>query len=104
MKNYHEGRGLEQIDVNELGDKVTIFNKSYVYARTDLNKTLRHRVLKRDGYKCFICESSRKLEVHHFIPVIEGGSNNPENLMTLCLVCHNQLFHNKSKKNRIKGF
>lgn len=32
-------------------------------------------------------------EVHHIVPVSRGGTNNPNNLMSLCKSCHNKIHH-----------
>jgi hypothetical protein len=50
-------------------------------------------VLNRDGYKCQnnSCktkEKQPKLEVHHIIFRMNGGSDEQENLVTLCKCCH----------------
>ena len=49
-------------------------------------------VLERDNYTCQYCRHQGKssyMDVHHIIPVIEGGPNTPENMITLCRKCHN---------------
>jgi len=51
---------------------------------------VREQVLARDDYACQDCHKSyNPLEVHHIIPISEGG---PEfelgNLVTLCFECH----------------
>lgn len=48
-------------------------------------------ILKRDGYKCVGCGNTRRLQVHHIIPVSAGGSDDPSNLITLCSDCHEQI-------------
>ncbi len=48
-------------------------------------------VLDRDGYKCQCCKGKHqnsKLEVHHIIFRSNGGSDEAENLVTLCHTCH----------------
>ncbi|RKY88597.1 hypothetical protein DRQ09_02640 [candidate division KSB1 bacterium] len=30
---------------------------------------IRNEILKRDGYKCMMCGSKERLEIHHIIPV-----------------------------------
>ena len=40
--------------------------------------------LERDGYRCQYCGSARRLHVDHKIPLIRGGSNGFENLVTSC--------------------
>ena len=46
----------------------------------------------RDGYKCRACGKSKKdgkkLEVHHIIRKADGGTDVPENVVTLCENCH----------------
>lgn len=32
-------------------------------------------------------------EVHHIIPVSQGGTNEESNLMSLCKSCHNKIHH-----------
>lgn len=49
---------------------------------------LRETVLGRDEYRCTNCGSESELEVHHVVPVHQGGANYPSNLVTLCGDCH----------------
>ena len=57
-------------------------------------------VLKRDNYRCCKCGASPstdhavELEVDHIVPVAKGGTNDSENLQTLCQNC------NQGKKHR----
>ena len=43
-------------------------------------------IKKRDGYTCQFkgCFDADQLEVHHIIPLIDGGGDHPANLITLC--------------------
>lgn len=44
---------------------------------------------ERDGYCCQICNAQNvRLEVHHILKRSLGGSNDLENLVTLCVKCH----------------
>jgi hypothetical protein len=56
--------------------------------RRPISAALRKFVLVRDGYQCVRCRSRGPLDVHHKIPVSQGGSNDPTNLETLCEPCH----------------
>ena len=51
---------------------------------------VRRGVLARDGHRCRApgCGRTRFLEVHHLVPRSRGGTNHPENLVTLCGTCH----------------
>jgi hypothetical protein len=53
---------------------------------------LRYQILDRDGYRCLSCGANqghgRRLQVHHTLPVKDQGTNDPNNLETLCDVCH----------------
>lgn len=51
-------------------------------------------VLNRDKYTCQYCKGKSKdsrLEVHHIIFRSHGGSDEEENLITLCKTCHDDL-------------
>jgi 5-methylcytosine-specific restriction endonuclease McrA len=51
---------------------------------------LRKQVLVRDGWKCQCCGSPRNLQVHHIVRRSQLGSDEADNLMTLCASCHVQ--------------
>ena len=61
------------------------------------------RILYRDNFTCqdcgefhafknefgiFVPIDDGKLNVHHIVPVSEGGGDEPSNLVTLCVNCH----------------
>ncbi len=57
-------------------------------------KNLKDRVLERDGWKCQCCGSRMNLQIHHLVRRSQLGSDEANNLMTLCACCHHRL-HNK---------
>ncbi len=65
-------------------------------------------VLDRDSYICQYCKGKskdRRLEVHHIIFRSNGGSDEAENLITLCKTCHDKVHANKIKLKggKVKG-
>lgn len=55
-------------------------------------------VLNRDDYTCQYCKGKHKdskLEVHHIVFRSQGGSDESENLITLCHTCHKALHDGK---------
>ena len=65
-------------------------------------------VLDRDSYKCQHCKGKSKdkrLEVHHIIFRSDNGSDEPENLITLCKTCHDMVHDGKIIINggKVKG-
>jgi hypothetical protein len=64
--------------------------------RSTILPSVRQAVLARDGHRCQIraCGSTQSLEVHHVRPRSQGGSNKPENIISLFAPCH-QLLHEK---------
>lgn len=53
--------------------------------------------LDRDTYKCQRCKGKSKdkrLEVHHIVYRSNGGSDDHENLITLCKTCHDEVHAN----------
>ena len=57
-------------------------------ASAGLSNTLRKSVYRRDGFRCALCYSTDGIQIHHCEPRGEGGSDFPENLITLCWRCH----------------
>lgn len=49
----------------------------------------RKAVLERDGHRCLACGATGvRFEVDHIVPLAAGGSNEPANLRTMCVLCH----------------
>lgn len=56
----------------------------------------RVKILDRDNYTCQCCKGRRKdskLEVHHIVRRSENGSDEEDNLITLCHSCHYDIHH-----------
>lgn len=59
--------------------------------RIPIPKGVRFEVFKRDSFRCQYCGRSAPdviLEVDHIMPVAEGGTNDPLNLITACRDCN----------------
>jgi len=59
----------------------------------DKYERLRDQIKSQDGHACVICHktsSDSELHVHHIIPLSLFGTNQPQNLVTLCYSCHNK--------------
>jgi len=59
---------------------------------SEISPELKRRVKNRDKYTCLCCGTANKsrLQVDHIEPKYYGGSDDPENLQTLCNVCNGQ--------------
>lgn len=80
----------------------------YIYSDTKMNESdymnlnngiwlnLREECLKRDGYVCKKCGSSRNPVVHHLRYPAIWGEEELTDLETLCEDCHNKI-HGKMK-------
>ncbi|MGH8943727.1 MAG: HNH endonuclease, partial [Acidimicrobiia bacterium] len=70
-----------------------------VYGRRQrtIPPALRRAIIHRDGNTCAGdgCPSSHRLQVHHVIPWSEGGTTDPENLITLCWYHHQIVVHQR---------
>ena len=45
-------------------------------------------VYERDNWRCVLCRCRTRLTPHHVIPRSHGGEDTAENLITLCVTCH----------------
>lgn len=61
-------------------------------SREPLSKKTRFDVFKRDGFRCAYCGATPSetvlLEVDHIHPVVEGGTNDMDNIVTACFDCN----------------
>jgi 5-methylcytosine-specific restriction endonuclease McrA len=53
-----------------------------------LYEHLHQQVLRRDGWRCQSCGTMSNLEVHHQEFRSQAGDDSEENLITLCVGCH----------------
>jgi 5-methylcytosine-specific restriction endonuclease McrA len=65
----------------------------HVVNKRNVPNSLRLSIFERDKFKCVYCGLGAKdgavLNVDHILPVSKGGSNEPDNLQTLCRACNN---------------
>jgi hypothetical protein len=59
--------------------------------------SMRRAILFRDGNACSAdgCESRYRLEAHHIVPWAQGGSTEPDNLISLCWFHHHIVVHER---------
>jgi 5-methylcytosine-specific restriction endonuclease McrA len=72
---------------------------------TTIPPRVRREVLARDKHSCQApgCGRTRFLEVHHIVSRQQGGSNQPDNLVTLCASCH-RLWHEQGGGSMVEVF
>ena len=51
-------------------------------------RELHSQVLERDGWRCQACGRMQQLQVHHQTFRSQSGSDEEQNLVTLCAPCH----------------
>ena len=76
-----------------------------MYANTGSAGGYRNHMFRRDDYTCQKCgevhrvvnengiplpTTDGELDLHHKIPVSKGGTDSPDNLITLCRTCHKE--------------
>jgi 5-methylcytosine-specific restriction endonuclease McrA len=95
-------RELSQAEVERIRCDSTVCMKGGRNTTT-IPPRVRREVLARDQHRCRApgCNRTRFLEVHHFSPRSRGGTNQPENLITLCGSCH-RLWHEKGGNPALK--
>lgn len=100
---------------NRIGTHLSVIAKVYRLVPVSRQKgeqlgfwNVREYVLWRDGHKCRNCSGKTKdtvLEVHHLVQRKDGGSDRPDNLITLCKTCHDAYHRGEIKLDKPKkGF
>ena len=87
-KNNHEWNNFN-ILIQERNDKHT---EERMLIRTNINPKIR----QRDNYKCLFCnkdirEISLSSTIHHKKPERYNGNHKEDNLITICMYCHQLL-------------
>ena len=95
---------LASFDIHKLSDPNV---KEYTKGQQKGFYNIKAFILDRDDYSCQHCKTKKgKLHVHHIIFKSNGGTNSPENLITLCEQCHDDLhkglFEIKGIKSKTK--
>lgn len=68
------------------------YQKGFDYAFSSRKEA----ILNRDKYTCQVCgKKHTRLEVHHIIYRSQGGTNDENNLITLCEDCHSKVHDGK---------
>ena len=74
---------------------------------TDISPKVRQEVYQRDSWDgrtcCIKCGSPYSLQVAHFIGRGQGGLGIKENLVVLCVKCH-QMYDQSDQMNEMKEF
>jgi len=70
---------------------------SYGRRTRTIPPALRRAIIHRDGGGCAGdgCPSRHRLQVHHIIPWSQGGTTDPDNLITLCWFHHQVVIHER---------
>lgn len=73
--------------------------------RKPIPHSLRNQIYERDSFKCVWCEATRELSIDHIKPLSKGGSDEPENLQTLCRSCNSRKHNTDDEiaKRRVIG-
>src|SRR3990167_9781233 len=72
-------------------DDYEITKKTKIRQRNSVPPAIKHEVFKKNNYKCVECVKTNKdisIEVDHIIPVSQGGTDELDNLQTLCFHCN----------------
>ena len=52
----------------------------------------------KSNNSCMKCKTKKGLEIHHVIPINNGGIDSSENMIILCKLCHRMIHKNKNDK------
>lgn len=91
-----------QFDLQKL-ENPEIQGKEYQNGRMKGYANVTEYVLGRDGYACQLCKKSQGLlHVHHVVWRSKRGEDVPENLVTLCIGCHEKVHQEDEVDAQVK--
>lgn len=64
--------------------------KSKMSKACDISQSTKSKVWERDGGRCIICGNPNAAPNAHYIRRSQGGLGVEQNVVTLCLNCHNR--------------
>lgn len=97
----------------ECSRQFQIATSSVMYANTGSAGGYRNHIFRRDDYTCQKCGTFHAyinengiplpttdgyLDLHHKIPISQGGTDAPDNLVTWCRDCHKRYHSGEMKK------
>jgi hypothetical protein len=92
MAHYRLNKYLKTYATIEVGKvKYLVGVPTQRYIRKPLGAGTRYAVLERDNFRCVACGATAaqtELHVDHVRPVVAGGTNDLDNLQTLCQRCN----------------
>ncbi len=106
---YPDKKYWEHVDdiISKEAQKIVNQDKNTnIKKRDPIESRLRHEVFKRDGYKCLECGKTKEnttLHVDHITPVSQGGTDELDNLQTLCQACNLAKCNRKWEAGDING-
>jgi len=73
-----------------------LMRKNVKFKRQPISSNTREYVFRRQGGTCAMCSETQLLDLHHKVPVSQGGTNHPDNLILLC-PNHHAMVHRGEK-------
>jgi len=77
-------------NIREMEEKERLHPSPVPPPRKSLSPGERTVVFERDKYRCVRCGTWKDLAVDHVVPRIKGGTNDLDNLQTLCKSCNSK--------------
>lgn len=89
LRSYYDGCQARILAGPESGAHVEPIGRETPTER-EPSEEVKAQVKRRDGNRCLACGASKFLQVDHIVSWHEGGSNDIDNLQTICKVCNNK--------------
>lgn len=94
--NYFSKKDNSNVDetINVKKDNKKVVKEHRTDSYDNFSQTwddIKDTILKKYGYKCSICGKTNNLQMHHKIPIKDGGTNDLFNLIPLCKDCHEKI-------------
>ncbi len=104
VETHHGTKEITRAEL-EAASCDAVIHKDGERSRAAVPESTRWEVFTRDRHRCRAlgCRHTRFLEIHHLVPRDQGGTNQIDNLVTLCSSCHRLCHEHGWSKRMLRG-
>lgn len=88
FRHYYDGCQARLLTTGDSSTPDPVPRADEVPSFAEPTEETKEQVKRRDGYRCLACGGTRGLEADHILAAYRGGTNDIDQMQTLCKVCN----------------